>query len=272
MAGSSELQKHLGYPSPDFDLIGYAIRNLGFILVSCFRNAMRIRANLGSVARRTVASAIELTMAGDYDRFAFEVGVVAPSVEIIGNLNDAIARLEDLLEATAQHDRPAAIVCEELSLGRLRHPKRAHLCRLIKEWKRTRGRLPRHLLAPFEETGVAERTVLTRTYGDRGARIEFFGPRLDVFDPGWSARAIGLDLEDQPDPIYGIGTARGYHEVQGLERPRLELVDAVINAPGRPRLRSRYERLLLPWKAPDGTVFVSGASLLRTRFSIGASR
>jgi hypothetical protein len=214
---------------------------------------------------------VKQMIAADCRRFVFEMWPSAPHLEIIGNLNDAVARLEDLLDGGyAQRTDP--ILCEPLSLGRLRHPKRAPLCSLIKQWKRMRGQLGRNPLLPFEEAGVAKRTVLTRSYGEGRALIEFFGPRLDVFDPGWIDRAIGLDIEDQPDPVYGEGSARGYHEVQVLEQPRLELVDAVINAPGRPRQRSRYERLVLPWKAADGTLFVSGASLLRTRSSLGEAR
>src|SRR5207253_103449 len=157
---------------------------LGCIHVRHFREGIRLRAQPGAVRRRAFDSAVKQMIAADCRRFVFEIGLTAPHLEIIGNLNDAVARLEDLLDG-AELARSTPIVCEELSLARLRHTKRAPLRDLIKEWKRTRGQLTRDFLVPFKEAGVAQRTVLTRTHGETRALIEFFGPRLDVFDAGW---------------------------------------------------------------------------------------
>jgi hypothetical protein len=269
-AGSRELHRHFGYPQPDFDLVDYAVRNFGCIHVRMHGTAMRIRLSPGAIGQKAVAATARMMIDDPCDRYVFEFGMTSPYLEIVSNLNDALARLEafrDVVELRCG----SIVVGEELSLGRLRHPKRRQLRDLIKEWKSRRGFLTRDLLAPFQAPGLVGRTIMTRI-ARGGARVEYFGPRLDVYEPGWSLSVVGRYLCEQPDPEYGESSARGYEEVALAERPRLELVDAVIRTPGRRPLRSRYERLLLPWKAADGATFVSGASVVRTRFSVGIDR
>ena len=40
--------------------------------------------------------------------------------------------------------------------------------------------------------------------------------------------------------------------------PRLDLIEAVVRLESGQPVRMRYERLLLPWRAEDGTRFVGG--------------
>jgi hypothetical protein len=270
-AHSRDLQRHLGYPAPDFDLVGYAIRNLDFIALRWRGGTARLRLAPRPVSHDAFAAAVRLLVDAPAERYLFEIGADASYIELVANLNDAIARLEDFVEDIAT--RGGSIVVDEpLSLDRLRHPKRRQLRLLLREWRRREGKLPRKdMLGPFDAAGLRGRSIMTRVTSSC-AQIEFFGPRLDVYDETWSDRAIGRNLADQPDPAYGENTARGYREVGAAGEPRLELVDALIRAPDRAPQRSRYERLLLPWTTADGTMFVSGSSLLRTRFSAGIAR
>ncbi len=271
VVGSREFQRRFGYPHPDFDLADYAVRNFGCVRLRNHGAALRLHLAPETISERTFGSTVRMMVNHPRDRYAFEIGALGSCVEIVSNLNDSIARLEDF-RGGIEWRCGTIVVSEELSLGRLRHPKRGRLRELIKEWKRLRGHLSRDVLAPFELSDVAGRTVLARMQGQGRTRIEHFGARLDVYGTGWHERAIGLDLEEQPDPAYAAGTAKGYREVAATERPRLELVDALIRAPGRHPQRSRYERLLLPWRSSDGATFVSGASVLRTRFAAGIDR
>jgi hypothetical protein len=271
LEGSPAFQRRFGDPAPDFDLAGYAVRNFGCIHMRVQGDAVRFRIQPGAISRKAFFQAVRMMVDDPRDRYIFDGATPAPHLELVRNLNDAVARLEDFVEG-AREPRNSIMASELLSLDRLRHPKRRTLRDLIGQWKRLRGRLPDDPLTPFRTAGLLGRAIVARPLPGSGTRIRFFGPQLGVYDPDWAERAIGLDLEDQPDASYGAWSARGYQEVRLAGRPRLELVDAFIREPGKPSMRHRYERLLLPWTAADGAVLVSGASILRTRFTaVGAT-
>lgn len=267
LEGSRSFRRRFGDPSPDFDLAGYAVRNFGCIHMRLQGDTARFRIQPGAISVKAFAQAVKMMVDEPCDRYIFDGAMPAPHLEMVRNLNDAVARLEDFVEGVREH-RDSIVASELLSLERLRHPKRAMLRDLLTQWRRLHGRLPSDPLVPFRSAGVLGRAILARPRPG-GTKIRFFGPQLDVYDAGWPERAIGLDLEAQPDPTYGAWSAQGYQEVRLAARPRLELVDAVIREPAKPALRHRYERLLLPWQAADGSALVSGTSILRTRFSVG---
>jgi hypothetical protein len=138
-------------------------------------------------------------------------------------------------------------------------------------WRNRRGELtPQKILEQMPDV-LKPRANLTRMTAVGAARnralVEHMGAGFRVFDACWALGAIGRDLEEQPDPAYGARSARAYHEVAGLGLPRLELVDAIIDVPGRPVRRSRYDRLMLPFRS-RGEIFVCGASVLRSSYPL----
>jgi hypothetical protein len=138
-------------------------------------------------------------------------------------------------------------------------------------WRSRRGQLaPEKILALMPET-LKPRVTLTRMTAAGAPRnralVEHIGSGFRVFDACWALGAVGRDLEQQPDPAYGVRSARAYHEVANLGQPRLELVDAVIDVPGRSVRRSRYDRLMLPFRS-RGEIFVCGASVLRSSYPL----
>jgi hypothetical protein len=102
--------------------------------------------------------------------------------------------------------------------------------------------------------------------GDEGGVIEYVGDGFAWADVSWRNAIVGQDASGQPDPCYGQNVWSGYLETQRTQAPRLEFIEAVIRVPGYPARRSRYERLLLPWRR-GGNQFVSVVSVLRTSFS-----
>ncbi|MGB8843196.1 MAG: hypothetical protein WCC64_19240, partial [Aliidongia sp.] len=51
-------------------------------------------------------------------------------------------------------------------------------------------------------------------------------------------------------------------------RPGLQLVEAVITRVGGRAVRTRYERLLLPWRSPGGDRWITSQPVLRMRHVI----
>jgi hypothetical protein len=262
------LMQALEYPHAGIDLRLYAIRNLGWIRIQTRPTLIRLQLRPMAFTRAAYETAVRLMTDEEKATFVFDREEAMPVTDVVRNFNDAVAHLEDLMSFAGESSCRATFFSEALSLGRLRHPKRRVLRDLAIIWKRAGGLLADDLLEPFREVNSRERFVLVRTTGRRGT-IQHFGHGITCF--GATEPLLGRDIEDQPDPVYGENTARGFHEVHLAAFPRLELVDSVIRPPGRPVQRARYDRLLLPWRAVDGSGFVSSTSILRTRFCFASS-
>jgi hypothetical protein len=262
------LMRALDYPHPDSDLRLYAIRNFGWMRIRTKPGLVRLQLRPMAFTRAAYEAAIRLMTDEERAIFVFDREEAMPVTDVVRNFNDAAAHLEDLMSFAGESSCRSSFFSEALSLGRLRHPKRRVLRDLAITWRRARGFLSGDLLEPFREVNSRERFVLVRTAGRHGT-IQHFGHGITCFGP--TEPLVGRDIEDQPDPIYGENTARGFHEVHLAAVPRLELVDSVIRPPGRPVQRARYDRLLLPWRAADGRGFVSSTSILRTRFCFASS-
>jgi hypothetical protein len=260
------LARAVGYRSPEFDLRGYAIRNLGWIRVRRRRGLFRIGLRPMGFGRATFEAAMRLMLEEDAGlRYVFDRSDDSHTIDVLTNVNDAIAHFEDLMSFAGESSYRSSYFSEELSLGRLRSPKRRVLQDLIKNWKKMRGELSDDVLEPFRAVGSNERFVVATAWQSR-CKLTHFGAGITVFGEQWNQPDADRDLEEMPDPVYGERSARGFHEVHLAEFPRLELVDALIRPPGRPVQRCRYDRLLLPWRSRGGAPMVSSTSVLRTRF------
>ena len=270
--GSSALRRRLGQPSPDIDLAGYVVRNMGFARLRFRQGTIRLTIRAGQLEFPALESVVRFLLTESWQRLVIEHADRSPAFEIFGHIEDAVARLKDLGApslALAQRD---PFVNQPLSLDRLSQSGQESLQALLHIWRNRRGQLtPAQIIASVPEA-LKPRITLAQMRppsGGAGSRalVEHIGPGFRVFDACWALGAVGRDLEEQPDPAYGVRSARGYHEVAALGQPRLEQVDAVIDVPGRPVKRSRYDRLMLPWRS-RGELFVCGASILRSSYTL----
>ena len=269
--GSIALRRRLGQPSPDIDLAGFVVRNMGYARLRCRPDLIRLTLRVGRLGFPTLEAVVRFLLNSSWKRLVIEHVDDTRSIELFGQVEEAVARLKDLSAPSmvlAQRDR---FFNQELSLDRLGASGQESLHELLRLWRGKRGQLaPDKILALMPEP-LRPRVTLTRMTAAGAPRnralVEHIGSGIRVFDACWALNAVGRDLEEQPDPAYGVRSARAYHEVGALGQPRLELVDAVIDVPGRPVRRSRYDRLMLPWRS-RGEIFVCGASVLRSSYPL----
>ncbi|CAP54313.1 hypothetical protein [Gluconacetobacter diazotrophicus] len=192
------------------------------------------------------------------------VGTLVAPLEVIRNLNDAIARLHALRAAAPDETGlPRVPNIIGLSLDRLQGPKRADLRTALKLWKQqnryaTTRNIARMTANPaFGGGGVAwmpgqDRCLIEswpqsyRSYGDRSCDS-----------------LLGRDVRDLPDSDYIIPTTRGYFTVAQQQAPRLELIEALVTRDDGSKFWSRYERLILPWRTSATDTFVTSVPLVR---------
>jgi hypothetical protein len=268
--GSPALRRRLA-ARPDTDLVGYVVGNLGYARLRQSEQTIRLTIRAGQMSFRTLEAVVRHLLAERWRRLVIEHAESVPSFEIFGEVEEAVARLQDLSSPSAMLVPRDRFFNQELSLDRLNVPGQEALRSLMKLWRSRKGQLPPEQILTLMPDALKARMTLTRITAPAVARsraiVEHIGPGFRVFDSCWALNAVGRDLEEQPDPVYGGRSAQAYHDVAGLGQPRLELVDAVIDVPGRTVRRSRYDRLMLPWRS-RGEIFVCGASVLRSSYPL----
>jgi hypothetical protein len=86
--------------------------------------------------------------------------------------------------------------------------------------------------------------------------IKEVGQGMPACAKHWLSRGIGMRLEDQPDTSYGRLCAKAYREAKDRRQPVLDEIDAVVDWPDFGRQRRRYRRLILPFQATNGDVYL----------------
>jgi hypothetical protein len=78
---------------------------------------------------------------------------------------------------------------------------------------------------------------------------------------------LGREIEEQPDNVYGEWLAAAYRELlqDDESEPGLQTVEAVVSVSDGRAVRTRYERLLLPWRSSGGDRWITSQPILRMR-------
>jgi hypothetical protein len=91
--------------------------------------------------------------------------------------------------------------------------------------------------------------------------VRAVGSGYRAFDTNWSAKSVGMPLDEQPDVDYGTWLARGYLGVLARKQAQTEEVDAIIYRPRYGRRRFTYRRLMLPFASANGRQLVLSTSV-----------
>jgi hypothetical protein len=183
--------------------------------------------------------------------------------EIYASPDDAIARIDDLRamnECSGGTQWRASFIEESLSLKRLAAEAGSDMAAAHRGWRRRRGRIDRTTLARLLDAPLSGSLLLARIgAGDRPI-LEAWPRRLGLYSDEALGKLIGRPFDEHPLHGYSVRATGGYREVHRSKAPRLDLIEAVIRPEGGRTMRLRYERLLLPWQAEDGTHFVGSLS------------
>lgn len=187
--------------------------------------------------------------------------------EVIRSAHEAMLRLEDLIYAGPTWRPRSTYLVQRHPLVPRKHSALQSLGPLLAIWHVTGGLWTDRLRDLLTALNLLERAVLLHNPagGDRLV-FDYRGASFSFYPPCWNLLAVGRDLEDQPDREYGRRIALSYREALEDGQPRFEAVDAVIRVPGHDARRSRYDRLILPWRTSDNERFLTGVSMLRATY------
>ncbi|MBB2199850.1 hypothetical protein HLH44_20900 [Gluconacetobacter sp. 1c LMG 22058] len=262
---SNEFLRYIGYFGDDFDPISYSIRNLGFAAIGMFARYTRVRFRPALFPKPCLQRVLEILLYHSPASIVLErAGTSFVPLEVLHNLNDAVARLRTLQEATPDEDMPSASpAIIRLSLDRLRDPKRASMRSAFETWKKARRYAKTHNVAQIAADPLFGGGGVAWMPGQDRCLIEAWPQTYGKYGKLPYDSLLGRDVRDLPDGRYLLPTTRSYFNVAHDQSPRLELIEALVTHPDGSRFWSRYERLLLPWRTSMSDTFVSSMPLLR---------
>jgi len=268
---ASGLGEALGYPDPDFDIWGYAIRNLGAVEIAVGDDDTTV------TMRTATAHAEAIRVAGQVlpglgvhpVRLRYEIGTWIE--ETCEDAHQAIGRMTSALADAAHQPRRVAFVSKmrrltTLSESRLNKIETAdeRFSLLFKKWRMSQALFDPEMPNFLVRFGLIDRTVVVAESAANGELVfehaGFGFKAYDSYDKTWTFRLQGKPFSDQPDPDYGHWVDRTYRSVLDEAQPRFEFVDAVIQARSAEPYRSRYDRLILPWRNDTGARLLTGIS------------
>ncbi len=146
-------------------------------------------------------------------------------------------------------------------LSQLKSPRFAALHAVLAEWRASRGELTAGTRIGQPLLG---RTHLMRSLPSSSRLIvEHSGAGIAHLLPCESLWRVGRDIEEVPDRDYGLRSARAYAQVAYRPERRVDSVRALIRMSSGSLLRTRYDRLFLPWRYKGNDLFVMCISLRR---------
>jgi hypothetical protein len=259
----------LGDPDPDYDIVSYAVRNLGFVDVLVDSAATIVRIRELAVTAAALFGASELISRVALGPVTMITGTQQWTERHFDSAASAIAWLEErnTAEVLTTGFSDIAVVAEDL--GRLSNRRLNaieqsddRLALMFKKWRIASGKFSYDAMQFMVNFGLLDRATLAHA-AEGGAFVwQHVGQNLNLYerdDRTWHLSLVGRPVSQQHDRNYGAFIQSSFHQAITRNEPRLDHVDAVIrNRAGSHR--SRYNRLVLPWQADDGTSVISTLS------------
>jgi hypothetical protein len=262
------LGQALGRTNPDINIWRYAIQSMGAVEVASHSRSATVSWRAADITRKAILGAERLLLALSPLRIHFRSDI-SIWVETLDGLARGLAERLKLgcLPETTEPPRPA-FVGQALPLNGIAAPRQQHIATdedrfaaLFDWWRGKGGRCRQAELLEFlYRLDVIDRAGAVQTNADNDLVFTFSGIGLDVYkryDESWAAQTAGRSFLDQPDPVYAAWCARSYRGAIKSQVPRFEFVDAIVRLPELSPQHTRYNRLLLPWRLPDGRAMVS---------------
>ncbi len=248
----------LDYPDADFDIAGYAVRNLGWIDVRMNPPSGAIRAEFRAltVSFGAVSALYALLSNQTWNDIRFEYDLFGWMTDSYDDNRSACAGLHFVVQNVIDFFQHPPYTSVDKSPGLLREEGTASskmLGSVLSLWQERSGQITDDVTHKLREIGILPRLMLIdvdKTGED--ARFRYIGAGFTVYGDRWPREAIGRNIREQPDQAYGARVAKSCIVAAQSAQPNYSHVDACIGVPGRDPRRSRYKCLKTPWRSSHG--------------------
>lgn len=260
---SWDLARRIGYQDPRRDIAGYAVEECGFIHIRPQDGAVRVAVRERCFGLTAFTGAMLVLGRMKPSRILLRVlAGRTPTFHVFMDLHDFCTHVEPLAGGT-----PLEIRLPHLS--EVRNPRVLYLPTfasarpIVDLWEQTHGALTEEVHNAVVASGLFDRTILVRQPpGSSRLVTQHFGSGIKVMRPCEALLAVGRDLEEQPDREYGAWMAQAYAETLWSRRLRVESCRALVHTSAATTLRTRYDRVLMPWRSTS-ELFVMCLSIQR---------
>jgi hypothetical protein len=254
-----EFYTALGDPNPDYDAIGFAVKNLGFIKLQVIEQSIiEVELHPCHVELAALLAVQQQLLRSEVKLFRIRYLDTEWKSEITSSAEKAITRLSEL--STPAHAPPpqGKYLVEPQDLSALMHDDENPLRRLVQKWRTSFGHFDPNLIPFMIQHQLLSRLVIVGIKPRVDDPIfRFIGDGHSTWlDPKHQVSAIGEKIVNLPDKDYGGWAAEFYKNVTRTGQPRYDYVTATIQGGTTPYI-TRYERLLLPWKTRSEEVLVT---------------
>ena len=264
----------LDYPDADFDIIAYAVRNLGWIEISLNRGAGRIEAKFRSltVSFGAVSALYELLSDPIWTDIRFEHDLFGWITQAYTDSHAASAALHVIVRSVIEfyhHPPYTSIEKNPASLQEEESTGSKTLASVLEFWRERGGLIPDDLTPILRDIGILPRLMLIGVdpSGTDG-RFQYIGAGFTVYGDRWPREAIGRNIREQPDRAYAARVAESCMMAALGSEPGYTHVDACIALPEQEPRRSRYKCLKTPWQHPCGDRILMITSVLTSDVDI----
>jgi hypothetical protein len=259
----------LGDADPDYDILAYAVRNLGAVDVNVRDQVATLRFRWLTVSRGALASLTRMLITLPVDAVVIHSETKLWNEHRFLNTAEAIEWLEaaqeggsDISKAINRQEKSHHLVATprtlksigDRPLSRLEEAD-DHFSFFFKKWRLAQKKFSTDITEALVRFGDLDRSVVAREQSSNSTLVfEHVGSRITLYnrsDDAWTFRFSGRPVTEQPDPEYGRYTDRVFRQVLDSAEPRFDHIDAVVSD-GRGAQRFQYDRLLLPWQLNSG--------------------
>jgi len=205
---SAALLDLLGDPAPDFDPVGFVVRNLGFVQYELFAdNFAQITLFPKRVAMPALRAVQQRILDGPVRVFRLDYlddETKRWTQELAMNPREAIGRLNRLCGAYAEGPAAPGYDMEPLDLGAVMadecHP--AHP--LLRKWRSAFHHFDDGVMPFLAKNGLASHSMVIGVDPKHpDPTFRFIGEGYSVYGGDFFLRAVGHKVADQPDKRYG---------------------------------------------------------------------
>lgn len=258
----------LDYPDADFDIAGYALRNLGWVEVCLNLSAGEIEAKFRplTVSFDAVSALYGLLLNPIWRDVRLEFELFGWMTECYEDGGAARERLQVVLKSVIEFFRHSPYTSVEKGAASLYEedtPGSKMLASVLGLWRECDGQLPHDLTPRMREIGLLPRLVLVDVEPSGSAgRFQYIGTAFTMYGERWRREAVGRNFREQPDKSYAARVAESCTKAIQSAEPWYAHVDACIGMPEKDPRRSRYRCLKTPWQDSRGDKILMITSVL----------
>lgn len=262
-ANDATLARRLGYADARLDPVRFAVEERGLIHLRSVEDGIRVTVRPGAFSRVSLAGALQALN----DLAPTRILLVASTggarqVELFTSVFAFIERAEQLaIEPPIEVKVPRYAVPR--SLRNLATPPFAVVRPIVDLWKDRRGELGEEVFQALSRAGASRRMYLLRQRpGSSRLVTEHCAAGVTFLKPCEGLLMIGREFHEMPDREYGAWVADAYASALWGRQLKLESVRSLIRTSAATTLRTRYDRVLMPWHSGTDQ-FVMGISIER---------